>query len=305
MRTMLVTWVIMVIYLTLFSSHTTPAIATVLYSEDFSSGNAARVVWQEYPSPTNFNASSGDYVLTQPDGDTPVYAFVSDVPEIFSLTDTSVRAQVRLEGSSEGVALFARNKSGSGNVIYQGGFNSDKGALYLGWNNPDFNLFDGVAFDYDLNAEDLVLQLDVIGNELTMWAWRPGDGMPAQPQLRFMDDSALATFGKPGILGDFSSPGTASTAIFRYVIVADTHIPGPSADFDGDGDVDGTDFLTWQRGQVTNPPTSEDLTLWQEQFGNTSTPSSSNAIPEPSTLLLSLLGIAAIGMSCRHNSSRR
>jgi hypothetical protein len=40
-----------------------------------------------------------------------------------------------------------------------------------------------------------------------------------------------------------------------------------SGDFDGDGDVDGRDFLRWQRGNSPNPLSSGDLALWQEQYG--------------------------------------
>ena len=201
-----------------------PADANILYSEDFSTGDIARVVWDESPNPTFFDASSGDYVLTQPDGETPVFSFVTGVPEILNLTDTSVRAQVGLTGSSEGAAVFARG----GPVTYQGGFEADSKQLYLGWNDPGFNLFNLVDFEYDLNAEDLVLQLDVIGSELALWAWRPGDGKPAQPQLTYTDNANLATSGRPGILHDPASPGTSSTLAFRYFLVADSSIPEPS-----------------------------------------------------------------------------
>ncbi|MEO2046190.1 MAG: hypothetical protein ABGX16_06405 [Pirellulales bacterium] len=37
----------------------------------------------------------------------------------------------------------------------------------------------------------------------------------------------------------------------------------PSGDFDRDGDVDGADFLKWQRGEVTDPPSAFDLDVWQ------------------------------------------
>lgn len=55
-------------------------------------------------------------------------------------------------------------------------------------------------------------------------------------------------------------------------------------DFDLDGDVDGEDFLKWQREDST----SVGLTAWQNNYGLNSSnlPQSSMAIPEPSTLLL-------------------
>jgi hypothetical protein len=75
-------------------------------------------------------------------------------------------------------------------------------------------------------------------------------------------------------------------------------LPG---DFDFDFDVDGHDFLEWQRGEVSIPPSAEDLALWEEQFGNTSTFSLSTSAPEPSTLLLSLLGLSALCITRRRS----
>jgi len=42
----------------------------------------------------------------------------------------------------------------------------------------------------------------------------------------------------------------------------------PSADFDNDGDIDGRDFLFWQRGGSPTPLSSGDLALWQEEYGS-------------------------------------
>jgi hypothetical protein len=74
------------------------------------------------------------------------------------------------------------------------------------------------------------------------------------------------------------------------------------ADFDADGDVDGRDFLTWQRGFGT-PDASladgdadddddvdgDDLVIWQTQYGTTGPLGAFSAVPEPSTIV-SLLG---------------
>src|SRR5262245_39274161 len=38
-------------------------------------------------------------------------------------------------------------------------------------------------------------------------------------------------------------------------------------DFDGDGDVDGRDFLVWQRGGSPNPLSAGDLAQWQANYG--------------------------------------
>ena len=75
-----------------------------------------------------------------------------------------------------------------------------------------------------------------------------------------------------------------------------------SADFDLDGDVDGSDLLMWQRGEVSNPPSAEDLADWEALFGTTSTLSATASIPEPSTLLLGAL--AAVGLLIRRRVLR-
>jgi hypothetical protein len=58
-----------------------------------------------------------------------------------------------------------------------------------------------------------------------------------------------------------------------------------SADFDGDGYVDGRDFLAWQRGESPNRLSAGDLALWQEQFGGSQL-TATIAVPEPSGHML-------------------
>jgi hypothetical protein len=79
-----------------------------------------------------------------------------------------------------------------------------------------------------------------------------------------------------------------------------------SADFDGDGDVDGRDFLIWQRGyssvgtatRATGDANGDgqvdaaDLTVWQEQYGAVMS-SQALTVPEAHTWLL-CMGMAII-----------
>ena len=85
--------------------------------------------------------------------------------------------------------------------------------------------------------------------------------------------------------------------LMQYVVGAD-----PSADFDGDGDTDGGDFLAWQRGLGisggANPSDGDanwdgtvdvaDLNVWQQQAGNVTAQGAIHAVPEPTTWLLSI-----------------
>ncbi len=81
----------------------------------------------------------------------------------------------------------------------------------------------------------------------------------------------------------------------------------PDADFDGDGDVDGRDFLTWQRnfgaiGQTNNSlgdangdgtVNSLDLAEWQTQYGQPPL-SHVTSIPEPATCVLLIFGASCL-----------
>ena len=59
---------------------------------------------------------------------------------------------------------------------------------------------------------------------------------------------------------------------------------GTPGDFDNDGDVDGADFLIWQRD-----PAGKSLTDWQNNYGAGTTTAAASAVPEPSSLALMLL----------------
>jgi N-acetylglucosamine-6-sulfatase len=92
-----------------------------------------------------------------------------------------------------------------------------------------------------------------------------------------------------------------------------TAVPAPetTADFDADGDVDGADFLTWQRNVSTTSGATladgnanaaedgdvdgDDLAVWKAQFGASAAPSS-HQVPEPSAIALA--GLAALVALC-------
>ena len=118
-------------------------------------------------------------------------------------------------------------------------------------------------------------------------------------------------------LGGFPSqaelPDLPGLPDFSPIVPAGTHETFTytldfSADFDSDVDIDGTDFLLWQQGNGTlgggtladgdanldANVDSEDLTVWQGQYGVTPVSTlASTSVPEPSSVLLLLLGVVA------------
>jgi hypothetical protein len=68
--------------------------------------------------------------------------------------------------------------------------------------------------------------------------------------------------------------------------------PTQAGDFDADGDVDGADFLAWQRD-----PSVGDLADWSANFGTASAlaaaQASTTAVPEPASFTLALMALVA------------
>jgi len=86
-----------------------------------------------------------------------------------------------------------------------------------------------------------------------------------------------------------------------------TALAEPNGDFDGDLDVDGFDFLQWQRGNSPNNGSTGDLADWESNYGTGAGPLSGiAAVPEPSTALLAgILGLLLVGPSRRNGGLRR
>jgi hypothetical protein len=199
------------------------ASAATVFFDDFENGSAtdgSPVQWEAvggYPN-TIFSVLQGDLRVGVSQANN---SGVVTVPTVF-LGDTSIRAQVRLEGqSNEGVAIFVR---GAGSKAHTFQVAADSG-LYFGITGSPFQR---VESDLRPTQEDVILQLDAIGNSITAWAWRPGEPKPTAPAF-----SVITNQLPSGFAGVFYAPAdlplpTAGTAIYRYVHVANMPIPEPS-----------------------------------------------------------------------------
>ena len=75
---------------------------------------------------------------------------------------------------------------------------------------------------FDIRKDDGVLQLDVIGNELSVWGWKAGESMPDRPQLTAVDDFYESGFVR--ILGGVDKNRTSTTEFRSVWLAQDGHL---------------------------------------------------------------------------------
>ena len=199
------------------------ATAETLYFEDFSSGNSSLDVWTQTWGTGSVDASSGDLVIT---GNWAMA--ITGVPEVENLAHTSIRTQIAFEGDTSSGISLATNVDVNALTAYQGGYNPGVPRLFIGWNSPRYQGF--VTRDEDFNlkgGDELILQFDVFDDTLELWAWRPGEPMPIEPQLSYVDESVKLAPGVPGLL--FDANGSTSSATYRFIRVDNVSIPEPSS----------------------------------------------------------------------------
>lgn len=107
-----------------------------------------------------------------------------------------------------------------------------------------------------------------------------------------------------GVMAGANSFGNAGVAGISFDVLSD--VAADNADFDGNGLVDGADFLIWQRGagSAGGPAQGDangdgnvnatDLSVWKTQFGAGAAAGAIGAVPEPSAALLLAIGVCAI-----------
>jgi len=213
----------------------------IVFRDDFEDGSAtdgAPVTWTPVPGMTgSFEVIDGDFVMTRPSNIEEMYSAVNQ----YTLADTSIRTQARLIGSGAWwLALLARGNFTNYTTYALLLFNNGRLEIWrFGPPGPNSWMLAGADVGIDPRAQDVLLRFDVLGNELSAWAWREGDPMPAEPQVRTVH-SEWAT-GGVGIAADLGWRLSNNDAIFRYVEVYEPSPPTP--DFNGDGLVDIKDLL--------------------------------------------------------------
>lgn len=149
------------------------------------------------------------------------------------------------------------------------------------------------TFDNTDVENDSVESFALTGDALTLFQSFYTDNTPNQTDVWFRisydnDNFAWEWFEDPHNRNDrynFLDDGTGNVTR-SLTINMPTTTPG---DFDLDGDVDGADFLEWQRSDGT----PAGLTAWQNNYGAASPLAASSAtVPEPSGVALVILAAA-------------
>ena len=199
--------------------------------------------------------------------------------------------------------LFARDPTfsrGSQVNIFGGEFVEEVHALFRSTVNVwggSFNFFQ--AHD-ETNASFFGTEFFVDGVELTGL-------VPGQP---FVITDREVTFA--GTLSDgtpfsffldseHAHGGSGGFDLFEVgAVLSVTLVPSSAGDFDNDGDRDGADFLKWQLGALSDPPTATTLHKWEENFGvPVGSIAATLSIPEPEAAGLLMIGCVALAVSRR------
>ncbi len=153
-----------------------------------------------------------------------------------------------------------------------------------GEDDPE-NVITGIEFSIPLSA---------IGNptdDIRLTAFVNGSNQDFVSN-QFAGDGSLEGFeggdGNGGGTGDLAGVDLSQIAGDQFVTISAS---APSADLDGDGDVDGADFLLAQR----EPNPAAAIALWASQYP--SPLAAASTVPEPSAALLMMLG--ALGILAR------
>jgi hypothetical protein len=286
--------------------------ATTIWFDDFSDGDAEDgnpETWSPHPGlPGDYNATSGNYIFTPGEGQGNQDAMAATIEgQDKTFTDVSVRTRTRIgtENAGGNVGPIARFDfaavSGYFGVVDTNGYftivRTDAGGV------EGFRLQE--QFEDLGAAEDLIVQFDVIGETLSLSAWRPGDPQP-EPQLVVETDPTYAS-GTAGLI--FTEDDDRASGVYYWATAATARIINGDVNFDGD--VNGLDvdpFVAAVLGGSYDAPADMNGDgavdgLDVDPFVEAVVGGGTAAVPEPSTLLLCLVALGMVA-SRRKNLSR-
>jgi hypothetical protein len=226
MRTLLAIWLVAAVVSLQAGVFVVPASGEIILFDDFSNGSATDGDPATWHVPPQNNIEDQSMVIRW-----ERLAFSSLVDRQFqSLSDISVRTQVRLlEGAVAGITVRHDNGNYNGGVFKPLPGNPLSQVAYLDRVDPLLE-FGTIPVEFDITQQDVLMQIDAFGNQIKFWAWPVGTPMPTEPLFSVVDSmhdsGTIAMFAGSEDFSPTSQQPVA--AAFRYVLVADEHIPEPS-----------------------------------------------------------------------------
>jgi autotransporter-associated beta strand protein len=186
---------------------------------------------------------------------------------------TPTVSQLHLTKVGTGTLTLTGANTYTGNTAVEGGTLSINSAYLADTSNVLVDM--GAIFNLNFGGQDII-------NALYL------DGTPQNP----------GTYGSLTSGADFTSNFFSGSGILNVSVLGpELTIPG---DFDNDGDVDGRDFMAWQRGESPTPFSATDLTQWQTAYNGGALTAATTAVPEPTGIVLALAcGFAVLAVRKR------
>ena len=138
--------------------------------------------------------------------------------------DVSLRTQARLT-QGEWIAVTVRDDTQPIYTQYVGALSED-GSTTAGRLSSGnvFSAGENIQTNLDPKNEDVMLQIDAIGDEISFWAWRPEETMPSEPLFSFEDSRIEEGF----VTVNFGSQRNETVSgVLRFVQVDTQSIPEP------------------------------------------------------------------------------
>ncbi|MCA9217636.1 MAG: hypothetical protein KDB27_31420 [Planctomycetales bacterium] len=230
---------------------TTRCHGETLFYDDFQDGELADdmpVSWVPFNQGES-SAVDGDLIATLTNDN--YFLLTADIGE---QTDVSMRTQFRLvefpDPVSDELALefIARGNAENVEAYLLGLFEDGEAYIWHTW-GTGHSVLASTQTELRPLEEDVVLQADVIGDELSLWAWRTNEPMPKEPVVDVISDTL-----SQGVIGfDISWKSPGSSVALKYFHAATEHIGAIlDGDYNFDGTVSGID-LDLQSSALVNP----------------------------------------------------